>query len=70
MKVMSIEGNLATVELEGVRKEAATDLYPAAAVGDWVLIHTGFIIERLDEADAMESLKLWKELEEAASEDT
>ena len=62
--------NLALVEVSGVRRliniafivdEA---LPPAACVGDWVLVHVGFAMSRLDEAEAMHTLALLRELGE------
>lgn len=37
-------------------------------IGDWVLLHAGFAIEKLDEEDALETLKMFGELEEAAGQ--
>ena len=42
----------ATVDLHGNRVQVNTMLAPDAAVGDWVLIHAGLVIEKLDEAEA------------------
>lgn len=62
-KVISVEGNLATVDLAGTRAKARLDaLGEEVRVGDYLLIHTGFAIRRLDPEDAQETLKLFDEL--------
>ena len=55
-------GGLAKVDISGVRREVSVALVdePAARieVGDWVLIHVGFALARIDEDDARETLAL------------
>jgi len=67
-KVLELDGVNAIVEIDGVRINARTDLTPEIAVGEYGLMHAGFIIQRLDEADAEETLRLLRELAEASSE--
>lgn len=57
-QIVAREGDRATVDLEGVRREASLALLPEAALGDWVLLHAGFAISRMDEAEARETLAL------------
>jgi len=65
-KVLSVEGNIATVDLAGTRARARLDaLAEEVRVGDWLLIHTGFAIRRLDPEDAQETLRLFEELASA-----
>ena len=47
-----------TVELDGVRRRIGTMLCPEAAVGDWVLVHAGYAIGTIDEAEARATLAL------------
>ncbi|MCL2781306.1 MAG: HypC/HybG/HupF family hydrogenase formation chaperone [Actinomycetia bacterium] len=47
-----------TVDFGGVTKTACLEYLPDAAVGDWVLVHVGFAITRLDEPAARETLSL------------
>ena len=62
-----MEGNVATVDLAGTRPRARLDaLGEEVRVGDWLLIHTGFAIRRLDPEDAQETLRLFEELFSAA----
>ena len=66
VKVVSIEGNEADVEIGGVKRRVSIMLTPEAKVGDYVLLHTGYAINVIDEAEAQETLKI---LEEMASLD-
>jgi hydrogenase expression/formation protein HypC len=66
VQVVSIEGNEAEVEIGGVRRHVSIMLTPEAKVGDYVLLHTGYAINVIDEAEAQETLKI---LEEMASLD-
>ncbi len=69
-RVDSIEGRTATVDFGGVKREAVIDLMEAGSVkvGTWVLVHTGFVIQVLDEKEALETLELWKEVLDNAEE--
>ena len=53
----------------GVRQEAKINLLPDVEVGDYVLIHAGYAIEKLSEEAAKESLEAWEELLEALEEE-
>jgi hydrogenase expression/formation protein HypC len=46
----------ARVDFGGVRKEICLETLPEAAPGDWILVHAGFALQRLDEAAAAELL--------------
>ena len=51
------------VDITGVKREADTSLLEESLdVGDYVLVHTGFIIQKLDPEQAKEDLKLWDEI--------
>jgi len=65
MEIKSIDGDTATCEMDGVRVNASVALVPHAKVGDYAIIHAGFAIEILDEKEALETLKLFSEIEEA-----
>ncbi|MHB1317628.1 MAG: HypC/HybG/HupF family hydrogenase formation chaperone [Anaerolineae bacterium] len=66
VRVNAINGQMASVELDGVVREVSLALTPEARPGDYVLIHTGYAISVLDEAEAQETLRLFAELEEAS----
>ena len=62
-RILSVEGNEATVDYGGVRTVARLDaLSEPVAVGDYVLVHTGFAIRKLALEDAEETLRLFDEL--------
>lgn len=62
-QITEIEGVRAKVTLEGNTRAADLSLVEGAAVGDWVLLHAGFAIERLDPEEAAETLKLFSQME-------
>jgi hydrogenase expression/formation protein HypC len=64
-KVVEIQGKTAVVDFGGIRREVRLDLLPEVGVGDYVIVHTGFAIERLDEERALEILEAWAEVERA-----
>ena len=63
-KVLEInkETNSLVADFGGVRQEAKLDLLGDVEVGEYVLIHAGFAIEKLSEEAAKESLEAWEEL--------
>ncbi len=66
MQILSREGDRAIAETLGVRREIGLALlgepYPVA--GDYVMVHVGYAIERIDPAIAEESLALWQAMQE------
>ena len=63
MQITEIGDNgMARVSAMGAEREAALDLTPEAAVGDYVLVHAGFAIEIVDEQYAAETLELIKDM--------
>ncbi len=67
MKVIEINGNDAVAEAGGVRRNIRLDLIEGVKKGDYVLIHTGYAIEKLEEEDALETLKLLDEVYRAGT---
>jgi hydrogenase expression/formation protein HypC len=61
--VVSIEGDFAEVDFRGVRRKTSLLLCPDVLEGDYVLVHVGFVIERLEKEEAEETLRLFEELE-------
>jgi hydrogenase expression/formation protein HypC len=57
----------AVVDLAGVRKAISLALVPEAAVGDYVIVHVGYAIGRLDADEAERTLALFAELAAAGS---
>jgi hydrogenase expression/formation protein HypC len=68
-KITELTGQQAKVELSGNVIDADVSLVEKATVGDWVLVHAGFAIEKLEPEDAAETLKLFDELEECRKAD-
>ncbi len=65
LKIIEIKDNeFAVGEYQGVRVEFSTQLLEDPAVGTYVLVHAGTAIEQLDEREAMETLSLFKEIDE------
>jgi hydrogenase expression/formation protein HypC len=62
-KITKIFNENAEVDFGGVIRETSLTLVPSAKKGDYVLVHAGFAIQMLSERDAMETLKLFKEME-------
>jgi hydrogenase expression/formation protein HypC len=54
---------MATVDFGGATKEVCLAYVPEVEIGDYAIIHAGFAITRLDEESALESLRLFAELE-------
>ena len=63
------EENTLYADFGGARQMAKMDLLPDAEVGDYVLIHAGYAIEKLTEEAAKESLEAWEELLEMLEEE-
>ena len=61
------ENRQATIDIAGVRRCVALDLLPDTQVGDYVIVHAGFAIQRLDEKAARQTLTL---LEQFLSEES
>ncbi|MRR34364.1 HypC/HybG/HupF family hydrogenase formation chaperone [bacterium] len=62
MRIIDIQGENMVAEIDGVRREASLMmLNEEVKVGDFVLIHAGFAISRLDEDEALETLDLMRE---------
>jgi hydrogenase expression/formation protein HypC len=65
-KIVEIDNLVATVDVYGARKKISLMLLPEpVGIGDYVLIHAGFAIQKVDEKSALESLKLLKEIAES-----
>lgn len=60
-QVVSIDSNQADVDFGGVLRKVNVSLVDAK-VGEWVVVHAGFAIEKMDEEEARETLKLWSEM--------
>ena len=65
-RIIECRADEITVDMQGNRVKASRLLTPEAGVGDWVLVHAGFAISQLEEADALET---WDYLRQALGEE-
>lgn len=67
VEILSDDFQLATVEVAGVRRAVHIGLLAdeGVRVGDWVLVHVGFALNRLDEAEAEAALRFLQEMGQA-----
>lgn len=63
------EANVLYADFGGARQAAKMDLLPDVEIGEYVLIHAGYAIEKLSEEAAKESLEAWEELLEILEEE-
>jgi hydrogenase expression/formation protein HypC len=63
MKVVEREGDKGVAELEGVTREVALH-FVDAQVGDYILVHAGFAIQKVDEESALETIELFRSMME------
>ena len=74
VKIDDVAKKLATVEVGGVRRQiniaciVSAEHPVEACVGDWVLVHVGFAMSRIDASEAAETLRILVELGEAQAE--
>jgi hydrogenase expression/formation protein HypC len=59
------EGSMAIVDLDGIRKEVSLALVDDVRPGDYVILHVGYALARLDPAEAERTLRLFAEAREA-----
>jgi hydrogenase expression/formation protein HypC len=68
------ESRVGKVQFGGITREAYLDLVPEAQVGDYVVVHVGFAISRVDEEEAQRTLEMLEEMgglaEDSPSEDS
>ncbi|MPM08289.1 Hydrogenase maturation factor HypC [bioreactor metagenome] len=62
--VISIDGDMAIVSVGGTEYEASLQLLTDVKVGDYILLHTGFAIQKISEEEALETLKVFEEFED------
>jgi hydrogenase expression/formation protein HypC len=65
VELVDPEAGIAKAEISGVRRDVSVALCPEAGLGDWVLVHVGFALARIDEDEARETLELLGQMGEA-----
>ncbi|SLM30172.1 Hydrogenase expression/formation protein hypC [Desulfamplus magnetovallimortis] len=56
-RIIEINNNVATVDVDGVKREASLMLLDDAVIGDYVIVHAGFAISKVDETAAEQTLQ-------------
>lgn len=62
LKIIEIDGKNAVGESMGMQRKLRVDFIPEPKIGDYVIVHAGFAIERLPEAQALEDIAAWEEI--------
>lgn len=65
LRLTEINGSKAIGEAMGMSREIRVDFIREPKIGDYVIVHAGFAIERLPEGQAMDDLEAWAEVEDA-----
>lgn len=69
-KIIEIDGLMATVDVMGLRKKISVILLPEEPkIGDYVLVHAGFAINKMEPQEAEEALKLYEKILKEMRED-
>lgn len=68
-QVISIDGDKAVVSVGGTKYDTSLQLLEDVKIDDYVLIHTGFAIQKISEEEAIETLRTFKELDEFNSKE-
>ncbi len=61
-KVVKIEDNKATTDFGGVKREVNISMLEDVKLGEYVIVHVGYAIQKLSEEEALESIKIWEEI--------
>lgn len=62
LKIIEIDGKNAVGESMGMQRKLRVDFIPEPKIGDYVIVHAGFAIERLPEKQALEDIAAWEEI--------
>ncbi len=65
LKLVEINGKEAVGESLGMRRSVRVDFIENPQIGDYVIVHAGFAIERLPEEQALEDIEAWEEVQHA-----
>jgi hydrogenase expression/formation protein HypC len=68
LKVVSLVGNDAVGEVDGVQRDISVMMTPGVRIGDYVIVHAGFAIQILDEQEAEENLAMLRQMAAAVDE--
>lgn len=65
----TVEPRMGTASFGGIRKRICLAWVPEVKIGDYVIVHVGFAISRLDEEEAMKTLTLFEQVEGSKKQD-
>jgi hydrogenase expression/formation protein HypC len=65
VEIVDDDNRLARVDVGGVRRTVNVGLVDGVQAGDWVLVHVGFALSRVDEAEALETMRLLQAMGDA-----
>ena len=65
LRIVEINGKNAVGEAMGMRREIRVDFIEEPRIGDYVIVHAGFAIERLPEKQALDDLEAWEDVRNA-----
>ena len=68
-KILEIQGNSALVDFNGLKQNVIIALIQNPEIGKYVIVQAGYAIEIMDEKEALESIKQWKEIAEELNMD-
>jgi hydrogenase expression/formation protein HypC len=73
-KVLEIDRNVSpvmgNVSFGGIQKRVCLEWVPEVRVGEYVIVHVGFALSTVDEQEALETLKMFKEMEELGGDES
>ncbi len=61
-RIIELDGDMATVDVGGVKRSVSLLMVPEIKLGDYVITHAGFALHKVEEADALASLELLRDL--------
>ena len=67
-RIVSIDGSMAEVSAGGAIFKAGLDMIENAKIGDYILLHAGFAIQKISEKEAAETLKFFEEMKNSLNE--
>jgi hydrogenase expression/formation protein HypC len=63
-KIIEIEQNAALVDFDGIKQKVIIALIQNPEIGKYVIVHAGYAIEQMNEKEALDAIKQWKEIAE------
>jgi hydrogenase expression/formation protein HypC len=63
VRIVEKHGSVGIAEYKGIRREIGLDLVDQVQPGDWVILHAGFAIQKIDQEEAQKTIRLFEELD-------